>query len=277
MSPEPLRRAGARSRSSALLAGCGGDGNASQAATDATTLGEPGGAPAAYQVRVLNRYPHDTSAYTQGLTWAGDGELFESTGRKGQSTLRRVEIESGEVQQNHELGADYFGEGLAQVDRDLIQLTWQEGTAFVYDASSFDEKGTFDYETEGWGLCYDGEALVMSDGSSTLTLRDPSTFEVLRRVQVQNSGEPLSSLNELECVGERVYANVLGEDSIYEIDTAQGSVTAVIDASSLYPEHDASRGEFLNGIAFNPSTGNFYLTGKNWPTMFEVTFEPATT
>jgi glutaminyl-peptide cyclotransferase len=260
-----------------LLSGCGGDGNTSEATTDVTALGQPGGAPGAYQVRVLNRYPHDTTAYTQGLLWAGAGQLFESTGRKGQSSLRRVDIVSGDVEKIHELDPEFFAEGLARVDRDLIQLTWKEGTAFVYDTKSFDQKSTFAYETEGWGLCYDGTDLVMSDGSSTLTLRDPLTFEELRRISVKDAGIAVSSLNELECVGDRVYANVLGDDDIYEIDVADGSVTGVIDASSLFPEHNAANGEVLNGIAFNPETGTFYLTGKNWPTLFEVTFEPATT
>jgi glutamine cyclotransferase len=259
-----------------ILASCSGDDKVDQAATDVTALGQPGGEPATFAVRVLHRYPHDTEAFTQGLVWADDGELFESTGRRGHSSLRRVEIETGDVKQIHELEPEYFGEGLAQVDDELIQLTWQEETAFIYGASSFEQKGTFEYDTEGWGLCYDGTQLVMSDGSDELTMHDTSTFAIERRVRVTNRGQPLPDLNELECVADRIYANVLADDNIYEIDPATGSVTAVIDASSLYPERNGGAGEVLNGIAFNPETGTFYLTGKNWPTLFEVVFEPST-
>jgi glutamine cyclotransferase len=261
----------------AVLAGCGGDDKTSRASTDFTALGQPGGEPVNSEVVVLNRYPHDDAAFTQGLVWADDGELFESTGLRGHSSLRRVDIETGDVKQIHELDPEYFGEGLAQVDDELIQLTWQEETAFIYSASSFDDKGTFEYDTEGWGLCYDGTDLVMSDGSSELAFRDPSTFEKLREVTVTNASEPVSALNELECVGDRVYANALGDDNIYEIDASTGSVTAIIDASSLYPEHRRSPNDVLNGIAFNPETGTFYVTGKNWPTLFEVAFEATTT
>jgi glutaminyl-peptide cyclotransferase len=240
---------------------------------DVEPLGTDGGAPTRYTVRVVATHPHDEAAFTQGLVWAGDGQLFESTGRRGQSSVRRVDVETGEVLQDHALGAEYFAEGLALVQERLIQLTWQEGTAFVYDATSFEVTTTFTYDGEGWGLCFDGDRLVMSSGNSTLVFRDPETFESEGQVRVTFEGQALDDLNELECIGDRVYANVLGDDRIYEIDPSTGAVTAVVDASALDPEHDEARGEVLNGIAYDPSTGHYYLTGKNWPSLYEVTFE----
>ena len=249
------------------LAGCGGSDRAPVQALGTTSdVGR-------HRVEVLAEFPHDPKAFTQGLVWAGDGALFESTGRRGQSSLRRVEIDTGDVTQQHDLDDKYFGEGLALVDDRLIQLTWQENTAFVYDRNSFAVLETFDYDGEGWGLCFDGERLVMSDGSSTLTFRDPNTFEEVGQVRVTRRGAGLDRLNELECVGTRVYANVLGDDLVYEIDPVTGDVTAEIDASSLNPGHRPAV-DPLNGIAYATDSGHFYLTGKDWPTMYEVTFVP---
>ena len=252
-----------------LSAACG---DSKPAAIEA--LGEPGAAPTNYRVQILAEYPHDDEAFTQGLVWAGNGDLYESTGQKGQSSLRRVRIDTGEVLEQHDLDDSYFGEGLALVGDDLIQLTWQEETAFVYEQETFDVTNTLDYDGEGWGLCFDGRRLVMSDGSSTLTFRDPTTFDSVGRIRVTDNGTPLSSLNELECVGDRVYANVLGDDDIYEIDPATGAVTATIDASALRPDNARAGLDVLNGIAYAEDAGHFYLTGKNWPTLYEVTFEP---
>lgn len=254
----------------ALAAACGGSDEAT-----VEPLGAAGAPPARYTVRVVAIHPHDDTAFTQGLVWRGDGELYESTGRRGASQLRRIDVASGDVVQRHDLEHRYFGEGLALVDGRLVQLTWQDEVAFVYDADSFEELETFRYTGEGWGLCFDGRRLVMSDGSSSLTFRDPTTFEPRGQVRVTLDGGPLDDLNELECVGDRVYANVLGDDRIYEIDPGSGDVTAIVDASSLDPEGDESPDEVLNGIAYDSSTGHFYLTGKHWSQLFEVTFEPA--
>ncbi len=184
-------------------------------------------------------------------------------------------IATGQVEQSHSLDDQYFGEGLALVGDQLIQLTWQEHTAFEYRAASFEQTGTFDYTTEGWGLCYDGSRLVMSDGTATLTFRDPATFEPIGATTVVLAGKPLLKLNELECVGDRVYANVLGDDDIYEVDPSNGAVTGIVDAAGLNPEANKARGEVLNGIAYDPETSHFFITGKKWPTLFEVSFEPA--
>ena len=223
---------------------------------------------------VLNAYPHDPEAFTQGLLWE-DGHLYESTGLNGRSSLREVDLESGEVIRIFPLAETYFGEGLAEVDGDLIQITWRSGEAFRYDLETFELLDTYRYDTEGWGLCFDGETLYMTDGTATLYRRDPETFELLSETQVTSDGEPLRYLNELECVGSHVYANVWQTDQIVQIDKDTGRVTARIDASTLSDESGrrADPNAVLNGVAYNPETETFYVTGKLWPTLFEVTFD----
>jgi glutamine cyclotransferase len=222
---------------------------------------------------VINRYPHDESAFTQGLL-LHEGDFFESTGLTGRSSLREVLL-TGEVQRRRDLDDELFGEGLARVGDQLIQLTWLHGRAFVYDLETFEELKVFSYETEGWGLCYDGEHLYMTDGSSTLFRRNSSTFELLEEIEVTLSGEPLRRLNELECVGGHVYANVFTTDTIVKIDKKTGKVVAEIDASNLLSAEESRNldtNAVLNGIAFDPQKEVFYLTGKLWPALFEVRF-----
>lgn len=218
---------------------------------------------------VLATYPHDSAAFTQGLLRFG-GSLFESTGRYGQSSLRKVEPQTGEVLRQVSVPETFFAEGLARVGDRLIQLTWREGQALVYDLATFSRVGTFRYEGEGWGLCYDGVRLYMSDGSSTLTVRNPQTFETTGSLSVTVDGSPLPLLNELECVKDAVYANVWQTDALVEIDKTSGAVRAVIDASCLLSEAEAANADVLNGIAYNPERDSFYLTGKLWPKLFEV-------
>lgn len=223
---------------------------------------------------VLAIYPHDPTAYTQGLL-LHDGYLYESTGQRGQSDVRRVELATGEVLQQTAMSDRYFGEGLALVDDRLIQLTWQEEQAFIYDLETLVPIGLFNYEGEGWGLCYDGEALWMSDGSATLTRRDPDTFAALDQLEITAQGRPVANLNELECVGDLIYANIYLQDVIVIIDKATGAVTGAVDASNLLApeEYDALlSGEVLNGIAYNAEDDTFYITGKHWPKLFEVRF-----
>ncbi len=223
---------------------------------------------------VVATYPHDPTAYTQGLL-LHDGVLYESTGQYGESDLRRVEIETGEVLQRVPVSANYFAEGLALVDDRLIQLTWQSGVAFVYDRETFEPIEQFEYDTEGWGLCYDDAVLWMSDGTDNLYQRDPQTFQLLEMTPVTLNGSPVALLNELECVGEVIYANIYLRDLIVRIDKATGQVTGIIDASSLLTLEERAplaRGEVLNGIAYNAEAETFYLTGKHWPRLFEVTF-----
>lgn len=222
-------------------------------------------------VEVVGRRPHDRTSYTEGLVLAG-GRLFESSGQYGKSTLREVQPQSGEVLRSIPLDPRYFGEGLAAVDDRLIQLTWHEHTALVYRTSDFAQIGTFNYDTEGWGLCDDGTRLVMSDGTSTLYSRDRATFALLGSVEVTNEGEPVADLNELECVDGQVYANVYQTDTIVRIDPASGRVTAEIDASGLLTMDEIVGSEVLNGIAYDAPAGIFLITGKYWPTLFAVRF-----
>ncbi|WP_307781141.1 glutaminyl-peptide cyclotransferase [Rhabdothermincola sediminis] len=235
----------------------------------------PDGPPEQLTVRVQQSYPHDPRAFTQGLELADGSSYFESTGLEGRSSLRRVQLESGEVLQRRDLDRSQFAEGLTRVGDRLVQLTWRDGVAHVYDAGTLAPVEDFDYEGEGWGLCYDGRRLVMSDGSGTLAIRDPDSFELLDRVRVTNDGKPVQKLNELECVDGTVYANVFQTDQILRIDLATGRVTGVIDASGLLTSEEAQQADVLNGIAFDRERGVFLLTGKLWPKVFEVTFEPA--
>ena len=225
---------------------------------------------------VLNEYPHDSGAFTQGLLWH-DGYLYESTGLWGQSTLRRVDIETGVPDITVTLAETYFAEGLERVGDRLIQLTWQAGRAFVFDFDTFERIDTFEYDGEGWGLCYDGRYLYMSDSTSRLSIREPESFALIFRGAVTLEGQviPAQLLNELECVGEHIYANAWNTDYIFRIDKFTGIVTAVIDASALLTAAERaalSNGSVLNGIAYNDETDTFYITGKNWPKLFEVVF-----
>lgn len=237
------------------------------------------------RARVIESRHHDTSAFTQGLLLHAGG-LYESTGLYGHSELRELDPKSGAVRRKVTMPRELFAEGLALVGDELIQLTWREHVALVYDRATFQKRREFSYRGEGWGLCYDGRRLVMSDGSAFLTFRDPHTFAVQSDVQVTIDGEPQDNLNELECVSrrganganaERVYANVWGSDQIVEIDPSTGAVTAVIDASGLISQDELERAhaDVLNGIAYDRGTDHFLITGKQWPALFEVVFEPA--
>ncbi len=226
------------------------------------------------RVHVLRELAHERDAYTQGLVW-WDGVLFESTGREGESTLRRLDPRTGRVEQRIDIPAQYFGEGLSLVGRRLIMLTWRAQRAFSYDRDSFELLDTYRYRGEGWGLCYDGDRLVMSDGSDRLTFRDPVTFAPIGEQRVRLRGQPLHELNELECVDGAVYANVWQTDFIVRIDPASGRVTDQIDAAGLLEGPDRFGAEVLNGIAYDPEADTFYITGKWWPKMFEVRFVEA--
>lgn len=225
------------------------------------------------RTRVIHKYPHATDAFTQGLIWH-DGAMYESTGQYGRSSIRKVRLEDGEVLQQRKLESRFFGEGLERVGDRLIQLTWRAGLAFVSDLASLDERETLRYRGEGWGLCYDGSALVMSDGSSTLEFRAPDSMALLGETTVSKNGRPVRKLNELECVGSDIYANIWQRDEILRIDRESGRVTATIDASGLLSRGEARRADVLNGIAYRPETNTFLLTGKLWPHVFEVEFVP---
>lgn len=232
-------------------------------------------APEHLRIDVLAVHPHDPQAYTQGLVWYR-GELYESDGLYGRSSLRRVDPATGTVRQKIAIEPRIFAEGLALVGERLIQLTWKEGIAPVYDRATFRHLADFHYEGEGWGLSYDGKRLVMSDGSDRLFFRDPKTFALQGSVAVTRDGVPVMQLNELECVGGEVWANVWQTDDILRIDPKSGRVTGVAEATGLLaPEDRAAGAEVLNGIAYDPATRRFWITGKLWPKMFEVRFVPA--
>jgi glutaminyl-peptide cyclotransferase len=227
--------------------------------------------PLQLEVKVLESYRHDPEASTQGLIWL-DGYLYESTGHYARSTLRRVNLESGDVLQTVALPPDFFGEGLAAVENRLIQLSWREQTALLWNLESLERIGELSYLGEGWGLCYDGRKLFMSDGSDILTVRDPKTLDEIGRLRVTLSGRPIANLNELECAEGWVYANVYQTETLLRIDSDTGEVRATIDASTLLSSAERQGVDVLNGIAYNEDTGSFYLTGKLWPKLFEVVF-----
>jgi glutaminyl-peptide cyclotransferase len=226
-------------------------------------------------VEILRILPHDPGAYTQGLLYH-EGRFYESTGTYGGSSVREVDIESGEVLRQVRLPDDEFGEGLALVGDHLIQLTWREGVAYVYDRDSLAIERVLRYEGNGWGLCHDGAVLWMTTGGSMLVQRDPESFDVLGRIPVTLADRPLFEVNELACVGQYIYGNVFQSDRIVRIDKATGQVVAEIDASALVAQsgRPADPEAVLNGIAWHPDTDTFFLTGKRWPTMFEVRFVP---
>lgn len=226
---------------------------------------------------VISVRDHDPSAYTQGLL-LHDGSLYESAGKYGGSTLREVDPATGEVLRSIDIPEAYFAEGLALVDDKLIQLTWQEETAFIYDLATFEQTGTFDYAGEGWGLCYDGRFIYMSNGSAFLSVRDPETFELIFSGLVTAQGSIVEKLNELECVGDYIYANVYQSNYIVRIDKTNGVVTAIIDTTDLVPPDERATwttAEVLNGIVYLPDSDTFLITGKFWPKMYEVRFVPA--
>lgn len=222
-----------------------------------------------YSYRILHTYPHDPTAFTQGLVYT-DGVLYEGTGIYGDSSLRKVELETGQVLQQHDLASQYFGEGIVVLTSTIIQLTWQNHRAFIYDRNTFSETGYFTYPTEGWGLTSDGQQLIMSDGSSMLYFRDPQTFSQTGQVQVLDGTTPIVRLNELEYIAGEVYANVWLTDRIVRIDPETGQVIAWLDLAGLRPPGT----DVLNGIAYDKVGERLFVTGKYWPSLFEIELLP---
>jgi len=218
----------------------------------------------------VNSYAHDPTSFTQGLLWH-DGALYESTGLEGQSKLRRLEFPSGRVLKEVSLSSDFFGEGLALVDNRLVQLTWKSRRGFVYDLESFRQLQEFSYDTEGWGLTYDGKDLILSDGSSSLFYLDPQTLKPVRKLAVTLNGKPLTELNELEFIEGEIWANVWQTDLIVRIDPSTGRVTSFLNLKGiLAPSDKTGREDVLNGIAYDASHKRIFITGKLWPRIFEI-------
>jgi glutamine cyclotransferase len=222
-----------------------------------------------HQVRVVRTFPHDRQAFTQGLIYR-DGVLFESTGLYGQSSLREVTLETGEVRRRHDVPRQYFAEGLTDWGGSLVQLTWTTGVAFVYDRATFRETSQFRYTGEGWGLTRTERHLVMSDGSATLRVLDPATFAEVRRVQVRDEHGPVAALNELEMVRGVLFANVWQSERIATIDLESGRLTGWLDLMGLLPASERARVDVMNGIAYDEKGGRLFVTGKWWPTMFQI-------
>jgi glutaminyl-peptide cyclotransferase len=231
------------------------------------------GGPPVYGYRIVKAYPHDPEAYTQGLIYR-DGFLYESTGRNGQSTLRKVKLETGEVVQQQRLDPKYFAEGIADWNGRLIQLTWQSNLGFVYDAATFRLENTFRYMGEGWGLTHDGKRLIMSDGSDTLRFLDATTFQQRGRLSVRDGSVSIRNLNELEYIGGEVYANIWHSDRIARISPESGRIVGWIDLTGLLPKvYQLEPEAVLNGIAYDAAGDRLFVTGKLWPKLFEITLE----
>jgi glutamine cyclotransferase len=225
--------------------------------------------PLQYSYTVVNVFPHDANAFTEGLVF-DNGYLYEGTGLYGSSSLRRVNLATGEVLQSYALPQEYFGEGIAIVGEKIVQLTWQSHKGFVYDKQSFTLLTEFAYPTEGWGIAYDGSNLIMSDGSSTLYFMNPETFEVVKQISVHDAN-PVDKLNELEYINGKIYANVWLTDRIAVINPQSGQVEAWIDLSGLETSQNMDPNSVLNGIAYDPGANRLFVTGKLWPHLFEIT------
>jgi glutamine cyclotransferase len=225
---------------------------------------------AIYTYKIIRVYPHDTNAFTEGLVF-DNGILYESTGES--SSLRRVDLESGVVQQEVNLLAEFFGEGLTVINDSLVQLTWQNHVGFVYDKATFDLRGNFTYSTEGWGLTYDNNHLIMSDGTSNLYFLDPITFQKTGQVTVHDGNTSVTNINELEYVNGDVYANIWLQQKIAIINPQNGQVKGWIDLSGIYQSNDPNA--VLNGIAYDSQTDRLYVTGKDWPNLYQITITPA--
>ncbi len=216
---------------------------------------------------VVDQFPHDPEAYTQGFDFQGP-RLFEGTGLYGQSSLRRVDLATGEVLRKVDIADRFFGEGIVVLGKRVYQLTWQSERAFLYDKRTFDRIRRFSYEGEGWGLTHDGSRLIMSDGTSTIEFRDPATFAVLDAIEVTDGGEPVASLNELEWVEGEIFANVYPTNDVVRIDPATGEVTGHLDLTPL--KEQEQDGEVANGIAYMETEDRLFVTGKLWSSVYEI-------
>ncbi len=228
------------------------------------------GVVAKYGFEIVNVYPHDPDAFTQGLEFH-DGKLFESTGQEGRSSLRQVELESGKVIKKVEVPPPYFAEGLTVFGGKLYQLTWQHQVGFIYDPNSLEKLGTFAYRGEGWGLTNDKHSLILSDGTNHLRFFDPTTFQMQRSIAVVDGKTPINELNELEYVQGQIYANIWHDDRIAIINPQSGQVTAWLELKGLLPPNQVTSEEaVLNGIAYDDAGDRLFVTGKLWPKLFEI-------
>jgi len=256
-----------------LLAGCKSKTEDNKEDANAITV------PAVLSYSITNVYPHNTGSYTEGLEWH-DSTLYESTGNKGQSKLARISLHTGKDLQKIDLSKEYFGEGITVLNGKIYQLTYEEEKCFVYDFKTFKKIGEFSYKGEGWGMTNDGKYLIMDNRSNNLYYRDPTTFEIVKQVPVYDNNGPLGNINELEYVDGFIYANVWLTNYIVKIDPKTGKVVSKADFSYVLnkyapgevSEQDTNNGAVLNGIAYDSVGKRFFITGKNWPKLFEVKF-----
>jgi len=226
--------------------------------------------PAKLSYQIVNIWPHDPNAFTQGLVVL-DGKLLESTGQEGRSSLRNVDLQTGRILKQVEVPEPFFAEGIALLNNKIYQLTWQHQLGFIYDAQSFEKLGQFNYNGEGWGLTTDGQSLILSDGSNRIRFLDPDSFRVTKTIAVMDGKVPVDQLNELEFVNGEIYANIWHEDRIAVVNPQTGRVTAWIDLAGLLQPGDVDDPEaVLNGIAYDQSSGRLFVTGKLWPRLFEI-------
>ena len=255
------------------FAACGTDvpaaSDTSKTSPDSTS-GTPAARTPVYVADVVQEWPHDRKAFTQGLVWH-DGKLFESTGQVGESSIREVELQTGRVIRKRDVPAPYFGEGIVLFGDNLYEITWKHETAFVYDWKTFAPKGQFKYTGEGWGLTTDGTSLIMSDGSAVIRFRDPTSFAAKDSITVKDHGEPVANLNELEWIKGEIWANVWQSDQIARINPKTGDVTGWVDLKGILPTLDRSGDEdVLNGIAYDAAQDRLFVTGKLWPKLYEI-------
>jgi glutamine cyclotransferase len=229
-----------------------------------------------YSYRVVNRFPHDRTAFTQGLEYR-EGFLYEGTGLNGRSTLRKVKLETGEVLQQVKLGQAFFGEGITVLPHQIVQLTWQSGMGFVYDRDTLQTSRSFNYPGEGWGLTNDGRRVFMSDGTAQIRRWDPSTLAEQQRITVRDGSKEIASLNELEYVKGEIYANVWQTDRIVRLSPEDGHVVGWINLAGLLDEAERPNVDVLNGIAYDAGKDRLFVTGKLWPTLFEIQLVPGKT
>jgi len=265
---------------STLVGGCGNGGATSPASTpsaspSAVASSAPAPTPSveeipSYNMSVVSSFPHDRNAFTQGLVVEGNN-FIESTGLNGRSSLRRVEIRTGKVLKKVDISNEFFAEGLTTFQGKIYQLTWKNQKGFIYDQKSFDKIGTFAYEGEGWGLTHDDKNLILSDGTNKIRFLDPATFKVARTIEVMNQGLPETNLNELEYVRGEIYANIWQTDFIARIDPKTGKMLGLIDCNGLLPPQEREAGtDVLNGIAYDAVANRLFVTGKNWPHVYEI-------
>jgi len=227
-----------------------------------------------YGYRVVRTYPHDRTAFTQGLEYR-DGFLYEGTGMFGRSSVRKIDLDSGRIIQRYDLPQPFFGEGITVLNQQILELTWQSQTGFVYDKSSFQVLRSFDYPGEGWGLTNDGKQIYMSDGSANIRVWDSATLKEIRRITVKDGATPVTQLNELEWVRGEIYANVWQTDRIARISPVDGRVLGWIDLTGILPKSERPDPDaVLNGIAYDAAGDRLFVTGKLWPKIFEIKLVP---